>query len=71
MITSLIEMLELPSFGHIVWVLRNFQAIRLVTSKCLVDSFSLHNKVEKKHRCQIFLYIVTWYDVIGSHGNKK
>ena len=56
----------------IVWVLGDFRAIRLVTSKRLFDSFSLHNRVGKKHRSQIFVCVlVTWYDVIGSHSNKK
>ena len=60
------------TFLGIVWVLRDFRAIRLVTSRCIVDSFSLHNKLEKKHRCQLFFCIlVTWYDVVGSHSNKK
>ena len=54
--------------------LKDFCAIRLVTSKCWVDCFFfLHNRVEKKHRCQkMFCVFVTWlYDVIGSNSKKK
>ena len=40
----------------LVWVLRDFRAIRLVTSKCLVDSFPLHIKAEKNIGAN-FLYI--------------
>ena len=59
------------SIKILVWVLRGFCVIRLVTSKCLVDSFSLHNRVEKKHRCQNLCRLVTLYDAIGCERNKK
>ena len=48
------------SLNIIVWFLRDFHVIRIITSKCLIDSFSLHNRVEKKYRCQkLFCILVT------------
>ena len=53
--------------------LRTFVQLDLLQVNAELIVFFLHNRVEKKHRCQkMFCVFVTWlYDVIGSNSKKK